>query len=259
MVAYNFKSRFADLVEAGRKPHTIRDDKHNGRHAEPGDKLQLYTGMRTRNCRKLRDFICIATYPIDIDERREIVYLKTETEWLPLSVLQISELAISDGFNSPDEFFEFFRIRCDRILIQWQEVHWLKQLLKPDDKKVKPRSGAILGTMPIDKAKEIVSRCIEVGLFDNGISDSLRRPDWPIEFTLEELLIANRVVKEHPGDLNPDFSRSHMMHMADRGVAARYALANYQNNPHSLFESLGYTLEVDALSSKETEILEEKS
>jgi hypothetical protein len=59
------------------------------------------------------------------------------------------------------------------------------------------------------------------------------------------LLIANRVVKENPGESNTDGSRSMMMHMADRGVAARYALAHYGGSPEALLESLGYALSND--------------
>lgn len=69
MVAYSFMARFADSVESGRKLHTVRDDNHNGRHAKQGSELQLYTGMRTKSCRKLRDVTCRSIHPIDIDVR----------------------------------------------------------------------------------------------------------------------------------------------------------------------------------------------
>lgn len=57
MVAYNFQSRFAPLVESGEKRQTIRAEGKR-RHARPGDALQLYTGMRTKGCRKLMDTKC---------------------------------------------------------------------------------------------------------------------------------------------------------------------------------------------------------
>lgn len=57
MVAYNFSERFAGPVERGEKRQTIRKPRVNG-HAKVGDSLQLYTGMRTASCRKLRDAVC---------------------------------------------------------------------------------------------------------------------------------------------------------------------------------------------------------
>ena len=58
MVAYNFQTRFAEAVANGQKRQTIRSPRKDDRHAKPGDKLQLYTGMRTKSCRKLRDAVC---------------------------------------------------------------------------------------------------------------------------------------------------------------------------------------------------------
>lgn len=66
MVAYSFKAMFAGQVSALTKRHTIRGDRR--RHARPGESVQLYTGMRTRECRKLvdPDPICSRVRPIAI-------------------------------------------------------------------------------------------------------------------------------------------------------------------------------------------------
>lgn len=53
MVAYSFHRTFADRVERRLKLSTIRG--HRRRHARPGEPVQLFTGMRTRACRKLVD------------------------------------------------------------------------------------------------------------------------------------------------------------------------------------------------------------
>lgn len=56
MVAYSFKKRFAAPIRAGTKRQTIRAErKGRGRHARPGEALQLYTGMRTKHCEKIVD------------------------------------------------------------------------------------------------------------------------------------------------------------------------------------------------------------
>lgn len=55
MVAFNFSPEFADAVASGAKCQTIRQTKR----AKKGDMLQLYTGQRTKKCRKLRDAECL--------------------------------------------------------------------------------------------------------------------------------------------------------------------------------------------------------
>ncbi|MER9047616.1 ASCH domain-containing protein [Mesorhizobium sp. M0923] len=66
MVAYSFKAMFGPQVSALIKRHTVRADRK--RHARPGEPVQLYQGMRTRNCVKLvdPDPICIRVRPIAI-------------------------------------------------------------------------------------------------------------------------------------------------------------------------------------------------
>lgn len=51
MPAYNFKKRFAPLVESGVKRQTLRFPRK--RPTVVGDTLHLYTGMRTKQCRRL--------------------------------------------------------------------------------------------------------------------------------------------------------------------------------------------------------------
>lgn len=59
MVAFNFSPEFAADVEAGRKTQTIR----RSARARAGQGVQLYTGQRTKECRRLGEGICIdSTY-----------------------------------------------------------------------------------------------------------------------------------------------------------------------------------------------------
>lgn len=59
MVAFNFSPEFVADIEAGRKTQTIRQTSR----AAAGQAIQLYTGQRTKQCRKLGDAICIdSTY-----------------------------------------------------------------------------------------------------------------------------------------------------------------------------------------------------
>jgi len=58
MVAFNFSPQFCGPVERKEKLQTIRKT----RRAKVGDSIQLYTGMRTKACRKLVHDDAICTY-----------------------------------------------------------------------------------------------------------------------------------------------------------------------------------------------------
>ena len=98
MVAFSFKKQFADDVESGKKLQTIRGKAR----AKAGDKLQLYTGMRTKSCRKLRDAICIAVDSVCITPEGPIF---GQPGWWPKDH---DEFAYRDGFQSYDEMYDWF-------------------------------------------------------------------------------------------------------------------------------------------------------
>lgn len=62
--------------------------------------------------------------------------------------------------------------------------------------------------------------------------------------SLEEILIANRMVANAEPTINPDGSRSYMMSVAYRLLAAVYALANY-GSPEVLLAALGFEFDVE--------------
>lgn len=68
MVAYNFQARFAPDVAAGRKLQTIRAEGRRA-HAKAGDRVQLYTGMRTKACRKLAEGTCVVSTYCQISDQ----------------------------------------------------------------------------------------------------------------------------------------------------------------------------------------------
>lgn len=70
MVSYSFKPSFVRPIQLGIKQQTIRLPRK--RHARPGEPVQLFTGMRTRACRKLLDPdpICAGVSPVELDVGR---------------------------------------------------------------------------------------------------------------------------------------------------------------------------------------------
>ena len=104
MVAYNFKSQFVAPIMAGTKRQTIRADRK--RHARPREPLQLYTGMRTRQCRLVGLAHCLAVEPISIDVDGQLITL-------PGGVLEgratLDLFALADGFLDWPEMAQFWR------------------------------------------------------------------------------------------------------------------------------------------------------
>lgn len=68
MVGYNFQPRFIEPIQNRIKRQTCRRVGAR-RHARPGEKIQLYVGIRTKNCRKIltEDPTCILVQPAIID------------------------------------------------------------------------------------------------------------------------------------------------------------------------------------------------
>lgn len=115
MPALNFSEQFADRVESGTKQQTIRRKrKHPIKY---GDTLYLYTGMRTKDCRKLGEGECHVTRSIRIKGGR--VWL----DGLRLSDREAFLLADADGFDGLDAFFAWFESHYgpdfEGVLICW--------------------------------------------------------------------------------------------------------------------------------------------
>jgi hypothetical protein len=68
MVAYNFSPEFEDDIAARRKRQTLR----SAPRARVGDRIQLYTGQRTKSCRKIvaEDPTCIRVATVHLYEDR---------------------------------------------------------------------------------------------------------------------------------------------------------------------------------------------
>jgi hypothetical protein len=103
VVAYNFQERFAADVESGKKHQTIRANGKR-RHAKQGDALQLYTGQRTKKCRKLRDATCHDACLIKLYSSHAITFCPQEIH----TGEALERLAQQDGFASWSEMRDWF-------------------------------------------------------------------------------------------------------------------------------------------------------
>lgn len=117
MPAYNFKLEFAESVQIGEKAQTIR--KRRKRPTQPGEVLYLYTGMRSKRCRMLRQEVCTEVVPIDIYPRRVDIGDRT------LDLNGLDALARADGFDSPEALWCFFDETYGLPIVdQMQLIRW---------------------------------------------------------------------------------------------------------------------------------------
>lgn len=124
MVAYSFKKQFAEPILAGTKRQTIRAARR--RHARVGEALQLYTGMRTKQCRLIARAECTHVHPITLDfDNAEV-----RVPWAIFSgPVALDVFAASDGFDSWDDLCAFWKRehgsldKFEGVLIAWRPAH----------------------------------------------------------------------------------------------------------------------------------------
>ena len=125
MPAYNFKKEFVPRILDGSKPHTIR-----GRRKRPtrvGDVLYLFTGLRTKQCRMFAISECVKVERIAIYPDSQMIGVNYA--WL--NYIQISELAVRDGFANARDFFKFFEDHYDLPMSDFEIIWWSVDLLMP--------------------------------------------------------------------------------------------------------------------------------
>lgn len=122
MPAYYFKERFAILIENGTKTYTIR--KKRKRPTAPGDLLYLYIRMMSKKCHLLKKTECTKVQPIKISEKRVCTFNPAILKETILSDMAITALAKSEGFESVDDFFDFFRKKYSLPCYDFEIIHW---------------------------------------------------------------------------------------------------------------------------------------
>lgn len=101
MPALSFKKQFIGRITRGEKSQTIRAERK--RPFKKGDRLFLYTAMRTKQCQKLGEADCLKVAEIGISQKGEVTIEK-----MRLSEDQKNHLAVDDGFNTAKEMVTWF-------------------------------------------------------------------------------------------------------------------------------------------------------
>lgn len=100
MVAFSFKGQFAEPILAGTKRQTVRAF-GSCNWPKAGHALQLYTGMRTKQCRKIRpDVTCteVCMIEIEVDPQHPEIIAAIKIDGMVLGSRAIERFAIADGF-----------------------------------------------------------------------------------------------------------------------------------------------------------------
>lgn len=115
MVAYSYKRRFIAPIAVGLglaqtegvlpKRQTIRA-LGKRRHARPGEVLQHYFGMRTRQCFLIGTAICEKVLPVRMQIGRDT--LSVTLDGLPMTLGDTDEFARRDGFSGLPDMHQFW-------------------------------------------------------------------------------------------------------------------------------------------------------
>lgn len=138
MPSINFKPEFAEPVKNGTKRQTIRQIRKNP--IKPGDMLTMFTGQRTKECRKLCIHKCKSVEEIEItvikgispmnenkecffeNDRQKDYYISIRSNGNFLTREEIIILTQEDGFTNVTDFGDFFHNRQNNfkgVLIKW--------------------------------------------------------------------------------------------------------------------------------------------
>lgn len=136
MVAYSFNKRFVDPIRVGLskvplsfdcapKRQTIRAIGKR-RHARPGETLQMYHGMRTKQCFKIGEARCTTASAIYFDFRCGLLQIDDRPRRKHVTA-ELDEFARSDGFADWIEMKQFWQEEHDAVsfsgvLIKWEPL-----------------------------------------------------------------------------------------------------------------------------------------
>lgn len=108
MVAYSFQRQFIAPIQNGTKGQTIRAPGKR-RHAAVGQMLQLYFGMRTRQCQKIIDDVaCLRVDKVELDLVTKGIIIGDGRVTLDMPG-DLDRFAVLDGFENWGALTAFWR------------------------------------------------------------------------------------------------------------------------------------------------------
>ena len=125
-----FKPQFQDKILNGEKIHSIREDKTD--RWQPGRLIQMATGVRTKQYNQFSENVVKSVQYLSIFIKQRKIFV-TNQPVLALGALdtdilltpeKMHDLAVNDGFNDVNEFFEFFENNYKTEVFKGKIIHW---------------------------------------------------------------------------------------------------------------------------------------
>lgn len=119
---------FIDKILSGEKRQTIRRAGFKWKSVKVGDKLTLYTGLRTKQCRKLGEAVVESVGKV-VFYRAGLIAVVTRygENWLTefwLTEDEVDELVRRDGFGDVHDFWKFFDAHYPKRPIGMNVIRW---------------------------------------------------------------------------------------------------------------------------------------
>ena len=127
-------SVFIDKILSGEKRQTIRRASPKWKNVKVGDKLTLYTGLRTKQCRKLGEAVVESIGKVKLYKAGLIGTITRDGEYW-LTEDEVEQLARRDGFDDVYDFWNFFDAHYDTRPIEMKVIRW-KDFKETKDEQV---------------------------------------------------------------------------------------------------------------------------
>lgn len=122
MPALNFQKQFAADVEAGKKTQTIRAKRKAP--IRRGQILYLYTGLRTKYARKLKEATCLSVQRVAIFPHGIVLCDQSGIPSLIDSDSALKKFAQDDGFKDWPEMRDWFANTHKGLPFEGQLITW---------------------------------------------------------------------------------------------------------------------------------------
>lgn len=116
----SFKDRFVEPILSGRKIHTFRLDLPN--RWKEGNIIHFATGVRTKDYHVFKTAKCTGVQPCVVSTVPEKLFVNIDHRML--SVYELHEFAVNDGFWGIAEMIKFFKEMHGERLIGGTLIHW---------------------------------------------------------------------------------------------------------------------------------------
>lgn len=113
---------FIDKILSGEKRQTIRRASSKWKNVKVGDKLTLYTGLRSKQCRKLGEAFVESIEDVAFGAG---ICSIAQGHWERLLTDgEVDELARRDGFDDVYDFWQFFDAHYPERPIRMKVIRW---------------------------------------------------------------------------------------------------------------------------------------